>query len=244
MRADRRNDRRRTDTWELEPTPDQTFRLKGRGAFDFIRTLDRSFTLQSEGRVEDACNLRFDAVQRIISVIPDDEETILEWGDANSRAALELLQASSEDHFLAGDFEMAAAISETLLELDPEDHLGNVVLSAFCYVALGEYELFDEIAGDIADSSAEKQILKMWSVQRRAGAVPESELRVFRERFAACFEEFSGDVHTADDDYLAQLCGNSPSRAVLARQLWLKTEHLWSLFPDFIEELKRFAAKG
>lgn len=224
---------------ELKPTADQTFELVGRGDYDFTAVLERSYRLQSDNRMEEACNERYAAVQRLVGLLPDDEEVILEFGHRNSRSALELLQASSIDHFLIGDYEMAAALSETLLDLDPEDHLGNIVLSGFCYVALGEYELFDEISGDIADGAPEKQILKLWSAFRRTGRLPDGELRMFRERSTAFYDEFTGGEHPADDAYMADMESEKPSRRTLARRLWLQTEHLWQQHPDFIEALRK-----
>ena len=94
--------------------------------------------------VEEACNERFRAFQRLAGLLPDDEEVVLAWNHRNTRAALELLHASAVDHFLIDDFEMSAAMLELLLELDPEDHLEGIVLLAFDYVALDERELFDE----------------------------------------------------------------------------------------------------
>lgn len=223
----------------LKPTPNQTFELEGRGEYDFAAALEKSYRLQGENRIEEACNERYAAVQRLMEILPEDEETILEFGHRNSRAALELLQASGVDHFLIGDFEMAAALSELLLELDPEDHSGGITLLGFCYVALGEYELFDEIAGDIADSLPEKAILNLWSAFRRTGKLPAGDMKVLRERFADLFDEFTAAEHPVDSEYLAGEQSDSPSRKTQARRLWLQTEHLWTPFGDFIEALKR-----
>ena len=222
----------------LKPTPNQTFELTGHGDFDFAAVLGNSYRLQAENRIEEACNERYAAVQRLMELLPDDEEVILEFGHHNSRAALELVQASSLDHFLIGDFEMAAALSELLLELDPEDHLGNIVLSGFCYVALGEYELFDEVLGDIADSQPEKVILKLWAAFRQTGKLPENDLKTLRERFAIYFDEFSSGRHPVDEAFMADAASDSPSRRTEARRLWLQTEHLWASESGFIAALQ------
>lgn len=224
---------------ELKPTANQTFELEGRGEYDFAAALERSYRLQDEGRIEEACNERYAAVQRLMEVLPEDEETILEFGHRNSRAAVELLQASSIDHFLIGDFEMAAALAELLLEVDPEDHLGHIAFSGFCYVALGEYELFDEIKGDIADSQPEKPILALWSSFRRTGKLPAGDMKVLRERFTAVYEEFTASEHPVDEAFMADENSDSPSRRTAARRLWLQTEHLWAQDREFIEALKR-----
>lgn len=236
MGAGRRGDSRA----ELKPTAHQTFELEGRGACDFAAVLERSYRLQGEGRVEEACNERYAAVQRLMDILPEDEETIFEFGHRNSRAALELVQASGVDHFLAGDFEMAAALAELLLDLDPEDHLGVVVLAGFCYVALGEYDSFGDIECDIADSQPEKTILRLWSSFRRTGSLPPEDLRVLRERFTAVYEEFTSAEHPVDEEYLRDVESASPSRKTEARRLWLQTEHLWREEGEFIKQLGIF----
>ena len=139
------------DKATLNPTPDQTFEIVGQGAYDFVRVLTHSKQLQRQGRVEEACNERFHAFQRISELLPEDEEVILEWEDPNTRAALEVIHASAIDHFLINDFEMSTAMLELLLELDPEDHLEAIILLAFNYLAMEEYELFDEVSNDISD---------------------------------------------------------------------------------------------
>ena len=49
----------------LEPTPDQTFELRGDGPYDFSRVLALSRERQEAGRVEEACNERFLALSLI-----------------------------------------------------------------------------------------------------------------------------------------------------------------------------------
>ena len=114
----------------FNPTPDQTFELIGSGAFDFVKVLAEARRMQEQGEVERACNHRFQAFQRLMTILPEDEEVILEWEHRNSRAVLELLHASAVDHFLIGDYELSAALLELLMELDPEDHLEGTTLLA------------------------------------------------------------------------------------------------------------------
>ena len=220
------------DKATLNPTPDQTFEIVGQGAYDFVRVLTHSKQLQRQGRVEEACNERFHAFQRISELLPEDEEVILEWEDPNTRAALEVIHASAIDHFLINDFEMSTAMLELLLELDPEDHLEAIILLAFNYLAMEEYELFDEVSNDISDKYACKEVLTMWAAFRRSGRIPEGDAIRFRTRFAPYFAEFTADEHPADES-------ERPSVQAQARELWLRTENLWTLFPDFIAALRR-----
>ena len=127
----------------LNPTPDQTFEIVGDGPYNFTRVLAHTRELEAAGNVEDACNERYQAFQRLAGLLPEDEEINLEWSHRNSQSALELIRASAIDHFLINDFEMSAALLEMLLELDPEDHLEGSELLAFDYLAMDEQELFD-----------------------------------------------------------------------------------------------------
>lgn len=222
----------------LEPTPDQTFEVIGEGPYDFEKVLARTRQMQREGDVEGACNARFQAFQRLAELIPEDEEVNLEWNHRNSRAALELIQASAIDHFLINDFEMSAALLEMLLEFDPEDHLEGSQLLAFDYLAMGEDELFDEVINDISDKSAARELLLLWSAYRRDGKLPEGELKRFRTHFAPWFEEFTAAEHPADEAYLRDIESERPSAQAQARELWLQTENLWALWPVFIEALR------
>ena len=222
----------------LNPTPDQTFEVIGEGPYDFSRVLRHSRELQQAGRVEEACNERFQAFQRLAELMPEQEEVILEWNHRNSRAALELIEASAIDHFLINDFEMSAALLEMLLELDPEDHLEGSELLAFDYLAMDEQELFDEVINDISDKCASRELLLLWSAYRRDGRLPQGELQRFRTRFAPYFAEFTAAEHPADEAYLRDIESEHPSVAAQARELWLRTENLWVLWPGFIEALR------
>ena len=222
----------------LNPTADQTFEVVGEGPYDFARVLDRARKMQEAGDVEGACNERFRAVQRLAELIPDDEEVNLEWTHRNSRAALELVRASAIDHFLINDFEMSAALLELLLELDPEDHLEGSELLAFDYLAMDEQELFDEVINDESDKCASRELLLLWSAYRRDGRLPEGELKRFRTRFAPYFAEFTAAEHPADETYLRDIESERPSQAAQARELWLQTENLWTLWPGFVEALQ------
>lgn len=222
----------------LNPTPDQTFEVIGEGPYDFVRVLRHSRELQQAGRVEEACNERFQTFRRLAELIPEQEEVILEWNHRNSRAALELIEASAIDHFLINDFEMSAALLEMLLELDPEDHLEGSELLAFDYLAMDEQELFDEVINDISDKCASRELLLLWSAYRRDGRLPQGELQRFRTRFAPYFAEFTAAEHPADEAYLRDIESEHPSVAAQARELWLRTENLWVLWPGFIEALR------
>ena len=152
--------------------------------------------------------------------------------------AIRGLHASAVDHFLIDDFELSAALLELLLDLDPEDHLEGSVLLAFDYVALDEQEAFDEVVNDISDKYASRELLLLWSSFRRDGRLPEGELQRFRTRFAPYYAEFVAADHPADDAYLRDIESARPTEAAQARELWLQTENLWRLWPEFVAALR------
>ncbi|MFI3285346.1 MAG: tetratricopeptide repeat protein [Rikenellaceae bacterium] len=224
----------------LKPTRDQTFEIiaAGEAAFNFKTILQRSRELQERGEIAEACNLRFKAIQDLQDLLPEDEEISLEWEHPNSQAAIEVVNLSAVDHFLIGDYEIASALLELSLELDGEDHLESSNLLAYCYLAMEEYELFDEVINDISDKNASHELLILWSSYLREGLLPEGELRNFKNRFAAYHTEFTALDHPIDDAYIADIEGAKSSAAAQARELWLRTETLWESCPGFIEALR------
>lgn len=226
----------------LRPTAENTHRIlyadSGDGVgIHFGRELERSHELERQGDIEGACNVRYDAFQQLMELIPDSTDIELEWDDRDSRDAMLTVNYSAIDHFLLGDFEMSAAMLEMLLELDPEDHLEASIQLAYSYVALEEWELFDEVINDVSDKHPDKDLLVLWSEFRRTGKLPEGELRHFKRTFKPYYDEFTAGEHPVDDAYLSDIRGDSPSKKALARELWIQVEHLWKLFPGFIEAL-------
>lgn len=223
----------------LLPNSDQTFKIVSDDPlFDFRAAIDSSRAKERDGEVEAACNIRYEAFRRLYDLMPEGEESILDWHDDATRAAVELANYSAIDHFLVGDWDMAAGIFEFVLEVDPEDHLEATTRLAYVYLAMGEFESFDEIINDISDKYADRQILLLWSEWRRDGTLPEGNLVRLRTRFAPYYEEFRAEEHPVTAEYLADIDSERPSPRALARELWLQTEHLWTLHPDFIARLR------
>ncbi len=225
----------------LSPTIDQTheIRIGEKGDGNFTAILNHSQKLQTQGDIEGACNIRFSAVQQLQELMGEDDEVLLEWADENSRSAIEILRLSAIDHFLINDFEISSALLEMALDVDPEDHLEASNLLAFNYLAMGEYELFDEVINDISDKYASRTLLLLWSSFLRDKELPSGELYAFKNRFSPYFREFASDDHQIDEAYLKEIDSARPSAAAQARELWLQTENLWSLHSEFINTLKR-----
>ncbi|MBP3455516.1 MAG: hypothetical protein J6K38_04560 [Alistipes sp.] len=223
---------------KLRPTDDQRFEIIGRGRYDFVRRAAAAADMQAAGDVESACNERFHAFQDIVALLPEEEEVELRWEHDNTAAAIEILHDTAVDHFLLGDLEMATAVLEMLLDVDPEDHTGSVCLLALCYAATQEWEAFDEISIDLNDKLPAAVIARLWAGWRRGGTLDGELLRLLQRNFKEYFAEFTADEHPADEEYLRDISSASPSRAAEARELWLQTEPLWREFSDFIEALQ------
>lgn len=227
----------------LKPTLAQTFRIvhdkEAKGAApDLSLELKRSRKAEQEGRWEEACDIRFAAVQSLVELLPEEEPIELDWEDGATRDALVLLYSSAVDFFLVGDWEMAAAQLEMVLDVDGEDHLEATTLLAFTYVMLEEWESLDDTLPDLDDKSPEKSLLVLWSDFLRTGKLNSGNLATFKRYHAAYLREWCATDHPADNRYMADIASERPSKEALARELWFQTEHIWHANAKFIEKLK------
>lgn len=222
----------------FNPTQDETFELEGHGKYNFVRHKEYVEGLVAEGRYAEACEARFTAFQLIAEVLPEDEAMALRWEHANSRAAISIMYGSAVDHFRIGDLEMTMAQLEMLLECDPEDHFEAVNLLALCYVAMEEWEAFDELSIDLTEKAAEAIIARLWATFRRHGEIDGKGIELLRSRHKAFYAELVATEHPDDDAFRRDIGSERPTMAAEAREWWMLTEPLWSEFPEFIEKLK------
>ncbi len=222
----------------FNPTPDQTYELEGGGRYNFVRCKEQVDRLVAEGRYAEACEARYEAFLSFAEVLPEDEAMPLRWEHANSRAALSILYGSAADHFRIGDLEMCMAQLELLLDCDPEDHFEAVNMLALCYVAMGEWEAFEELTLDLTDKSAEAVVARLWASYRRDGALDGSLVALLRSRHAAYYDELRREEHPDDDIFRRDIASERPTPRAEAREWWLMTEPLWSEFSDFVEALR------
>lgn len=223
----------------LKPTENQTFLLVGSGdEGDLVRRLELSREEERRGDFRNACHERYEAFRLIVDTLPEDEAVELDRNHANTRAGLEIIYGSTIDNYLAGDFELAAAQAEMLLDCDPEDSQGVTPTLAICYIALGEWDCFDDILFDLDDRSALKPLLEAWASFVRTGKTDAQMIANLR-RHRAVAEEFKAAEHPTDDAYLRDISSERPSQTALARELWLQCEPVMALYSDFAEELKR-----
>mgnify|MGYP003302396332 CR=1 FL=1 len=226
----------------LKPTLNQTFRIvhdkSAKGAdVEFHTALQRSRRAEEEGRWEEAAEIRFAAVQELVALLPEDESIELDWDDVATREAIVLRHASATDFFLVGDLEMAAAQLEMVLDVDGEDHLEVTPLLGFIYVAMREWDSFDDVLPDLDDKSPEKALLLVWSGFLREGTIPSAHFAALSRYHSAYLKEWCAVAHPADQEYRSAITSERPSKEALARGLWLQTEHLWATESAFLEAL-------
>lgn len=185
-----------------------------------------------------AADMRFEAVQRLVDALGD-EEVHLEWDDTPTRSAMELLYAAGSDQLLVGEVETAVALWETLLSVDEEDHLSVSVPLAFGYVELEDFDCWEEMMFSISSKSPEYHLLTLWAEYRRSGGVERDALRTLRSRHKVWFEEFIADEHPVDEEYLADSRAERPSPRTEARELFFATAPLWERNANFLKTIKK-----
>ena len=223
---------------QFNPTTDQEFELEGGGKYNFVRSKSVVDRLVSQGRYDEACEARYEAFLALAEALSEDEAMPLSWNHTNSRAAVSILYGSAVDHFRIGDLEMAMAQLELLLDCDPEDHFEGVNLLALCYVAMQEWEAFEELTIDLTDKSAEAVVARLWASFVRDGVLDLSLVKLLRSRHKAYYEELLLEEHPDDETFRREISSERPTPRAEAREWWLLTEPLWREFPDFCQALR------
>lgn len=196
--------------------------------------------LTAQGKLQEACQLRLDGCLLVSDLMEetDDEFVVLDWEDGYTARALSMVYDSAEDHLVIGDFEMAAAMFELLADRDPEDHLNAAERLVFCYVALGEWELYDETVELLEGDAMTTRLARYWAAFRRGEESAETVRAAMQREDTVLFREWLADTHEVTPEYLASMASNRPSAEMVARRLWLRTESFWREFPEFVELLK------
>ena len=223
---------------QFNPTTDQEFELEGGGKYNFVRSKSSIDRLVSEGDYNGACEARYEAFLALAEALPEDEAMPLNWNHANSRAAVSILYGSAVDHFRIGDLEMAMAQLELLLDCDPEDHFEGVNLLALCYIAMQEWEAFDDLVIDLTDKSAEAVVARLWAQFVRTGRLDTALVKLLSSRHKAYYEELRSDEHPDDETFRREISSERPTPRAEAREWFLLTEPLWREFPEFLETLR------
>lgn len=217
------------------PTSATLWRIVG---IDCNAVLRSSKDKQRQGLWAEACEIRAEAAQRVIDAVGD-EPVRLDWEDASSRSALQLLYMSAADYLSIGEVETATALWESVVDLDEEDHLQATVMLAFCYVYLEDYDCLESVLPDISPKSPESALLSLWSAYRRCGGIDRDALRQLRQRHKAWYEEFVAEEHPIDEEFSADARQERPQQRTEAREFWFATAPLWENNSDFLSAIKR-----
>ena len=224
---------------ELQPTVNQTFRLIGNSARGNLNArLEQSYKAEQEDDYPAACMMRFEAFEDILATLPDDEDSAvtLDRTHPNTLAAMEIILASAVDSYLAGEGEVAAAQLELLLDCDDEDPLEATPILALCYAMIGEWECLEDIEPDLGDKSALVPLLR--ALQQ---FVTTDKIESNTVEQLARYKEFAAELkltdHPTDEAYTRDINSDRPSRAALAREMYLRTETLLNTYPKFLPAL-------
>lgn len=215
----------------LRPASSGLWRVEG---LNFANVLRQA---SSKGFIE-AAQMRFNTVQSLLEAVGD-EDIRLDWDDATTRAAVELLYASGADHLAIGETDMAVALWESVVALDEEDHLSVSVPLAMAYVEIEDYDCLEEVLFNISSKSPEYYLLQLWVEYRRTGGVDRDALRLLRTRHKVWFEEILAAEHPCDDAFVEDSRRERPSPATEARELWFATEPLWERNRDFLDTISK-----
>ena len=224
---------------ELQPTVNQTFRLIGNSARGNLNArLEQSYKAEQEDDYPAACMMRFEAFEDILATLPDDEDSAvtLDRTHPNTLAAMEIILASAVDSYLAGEGEVAAAQLELLLDCDDEDPLEATPILALCYAMIGEWECLEDIEPDLGDKSALAPLLRALQQFVTTGKIESSTVEQL-----ARYKEFAAELklsdHPTDEAYTRDINSDRPTRAALAREMYLRTETLLNTYPKVLPAL-------
>lgn len=217
----------------INPTASGKFQIGGLNFGDILR---RS---RQTKNWEKAAEMRFAVVQELLEEVGDDEAITIDWDDAATRQAMEIVYSSANDYLSIGEVETAVAIWESLCDMDEEDHFEAKIMLALCYAYIEDFDCLESVMFDISPKSAEYHLITLWATFRREGGIERDALRSLRTRHRAWYEEFVAEEHPIDDAFLEARSSERPSAGVEARELWLATESLWCNCPEFFEALRK-----
>lgn len=131
---------------------------------DFPKILKQTEDLMENNEVAKACQLRYDLTQEILEKLDNmDEIPELDMQNDDNQSVVEIVVKCGIDHYFISDFEISAAILETALELDPEDHFGATAVVGFCYAGLNEWDSMEAIIETGALLNTETEFLNAFS---------------------------------------------------------------------------------
>lgn len=214
--------------------------------YNFAARQELASRLLEDGHVEEACEVRHQGALIAMEALPygddsdDDDDDIgdiqIAWDNSEgNRNFVGIIAAAGEDNYMFGDFEMAAAMLETVLILDSEDHLDVTPKMLCCFAAMGEWEAFDLYKIDLAPKSLESLFVVAFADFVREGASWNSAAA--RAAMPELVAELRMDDHPQDDRFLSDIEAKRPPRTAQARAVWLRHTPIWASFDEFVAAL-------
>lgn len=146
---------------QFTPTGNNLYNIES--DVDLGQILLKSDELMDVGRVEEACQMRYDVTVEALEQLDKIEDGIeLNMQNAENQEFVDLIVKCGIDHYFISDFEIAAAILETVLDLDPEDHYGASATAGFCYAGLQEWDSLDAIIESGVLQKEESEFLEVF----------------------------------------------------------------------------------
>lgn len=206
-------------------------RIVAREPYNLPAVLDLAQQLLAAGEVEEACRTHFEGCQLAIEAIPDDEDIMpVDWEDGQENQAFGIIfGATGLDLYHMGDFELAAGMFETALDLDPEDHYQVTPLMAYCYIMLEEWELLDETLFDIPTESMDYQLINALTLYKK-GKEPDPKKVLPTE----ILNELRAPEHPEIING-----GGGMSKSDQVRALWFRAQPVLLASEEFLEAAAR-----
>lgn len=216
-----------------------------REPYNFNARQDLATLLIEEGDLERACQIRFDGCMLALEALQeaeDDEsdDTIeIAWDNSGgNRNFVSMIAASATDHYMFGDFEMAATLYETALMLDSEDHLDVSPPMLCSFAAIGEWEAYDIYKINLAPKSLVSQFVSAFAdYMRLTGSERDKAMAAAVGNLADLAAELRATDHPADEHFLNDIESKRPSRNAQARALWFAHTPIWTSFPQFTDAI-------
>lgn len=227
-----------------EPTTDELTQIIAREPYNFAARMELADRLLEAGDVDAACEVRFEGCVIALESLPDedsDEDVEIAWDNSEgNRNFVSIIAVSAGDHYMFGDFEMAAVMFETALLLDSEDHLDVTPAMLCSFAALGEWEAYDLYKINLAPKSLGSQLVTAFADFRRLeGAAQADAIASARSAMPDMVAELLLEDHPQDERIMDDMYSKRPSRAAQARALWFDHTPIWSAFPEFVEAMTR-----
>lgn len=207
-------------------------KIAQREPYNFEVALELSKRYADNGDHERACEVRFRAASEAIEALPEDEEYMeLDWEDEENQEFIEIITASGTDLYMHGDFEMAAALYETALSLDSQDHLDIASSLALAYIAIEDWDGYESLKNDFVQGSMIEALVENFAAFRQ-NTKPKTKLP--QELIA----EIIATEHEISDTFLAEVDKERVSKNVAAREIWYRHLPIFEVYPQFTAQFR------